>query len=154
MKNLKFHYILLFFLAACAQPKYLNEKKNVKFSDKPLTGDSCSYQFVKYNLCLNWYWEGSQPQAKKYASVVFYFYKNESPQNLFSNIEVPIKVKIWMDSMNHGGPGIKTKSLSNGTFHASGIYFIMERDWTLRFQLGKEGQESFEEIAVPLWIEP
>lgn len=140
-------------LTACAVPHYEDATRSDANHRTESAQSSCRLVFLKSSLCLNWYWEQATPKSLQYASmiVVFYDLKNMS---VIKAPENPLSVRLWMDSMNHGSSPTTVESLAPGVFRVSKIYFIMDRDWTVHFELGRGDATHFEEVVEQLWIDP
>ena len=144
--------VISLLMSACAVPNY--EDPSRPASNRVESAQSnCRLVFSKSSTCLNWYWETATPKSLQYASmiVVFYDLKNMS---VLKAPAYPLTVKLWMDSMNHGSSPTTVEAIAPGVFRVSKIYFIMERDWTLHFELARGDATHFEEVIEQLWIDP
>lgn len=143
---------LSFLILACAVPRYENVS-TLPQGRTESAQSSCRLAFKKSSLCLNWYWESAVPNSLQYASMIVVFYDSKN-MSVVKNPLAPFSVRLWMDSMNHGSSPTTVEMVAPGVYRVSRVYFIMDRDWTLHFELNKGDADNFDEVIEPLWIDP
>ena len=138
---MKFFFLLLLpLLFSCAKPNYVSPT-NLKDNTTP-SQTACPFYFSEQRLCLSMKWI-TYPTEEKLGVFVMKFYAEGFPDRPVTPRLDP-GVKLWMPSMGHGSSPVVITKLSDETYQASEIYFIMLGAWEIRYQL-KSNNEVIEE---------
>lgn len=118
----KLIYVFLGLSLGCANPEYLDDTHYL-----PQGSDSISCAQRIANICTDIIWnQGPSSQGESRFHIQF---DSELPESAV------LEVILWMPSMNHGSAPVTVKRISNSSFEASKVFFIMPGDWEVRILL-------------------
>ena len=126
--------------SSCAKPHYIDSAPlNERYSPSE---SSCPLYFSEERLCLKIRWI-TFPSESTLGVFIMTFFAEDAPERPISPRLTP-DVKLWMPSMGHGSSPVVIKSMSDGIYEVSDIFFIMLGDWEIRYQL-KSNDDVIEE---------
>lgn len=140
--------IIIFFAAACAQPKYLTKEQPQKNSDEKTAVSDKSAGFAQGDLFVSFKWI-EMPTDEAEGSALIRIWR----ANLADGSPVPVdplglpSAVLWMPSMNHGSSPVSVERLDIGTFKLNKIYFTMRGDWEVRVQIESSTSANDKNLA-------
>jgi hypothetical protein len=141
--------LVFLFLVGCAQPKYIDDNKNVQNNNSVYDAAvDCSTRFTQSQICLLWYWE-QKPNSSEVGRLIFKTYRLNSFDKTaieVNSVSIP-QVQLWMPGMGHGSTPTQVVQLDTGTYRVQNVFFIMPGEWDIRFQI-KDGDHINDEAVV------
>lgn len=143
--------LLLFWVAACAQPNYIT-KNNINSSEK--LSSSCEAQFKSNNqFCVQITWITEPTQNTKGQFLLKTFRSNLADNTpILDDLKGELHVDLWMPSMGHGSSPVSLQKLDTGTYKVSDVFFIMPGEWEIRFKLKDSTGQLIDEAIYSLRI--
>lgn len=126
----------VFLATACARPDYISRDEL-----NPSQADDCALTFTNSQLCLTVTWLNGPTVSGSSDFEVRFWDKNTGNKNgPYVNPPGTLGVLLWMPSMSHGSAPVTITPLAPGEFKVTNVYFIMPKDWEVRFSLENNGQ--------------
>ena len=121
--------ILLIFLLGCGDSPFINKEVSNEVRGTP----SLENELVLpgENIVLKLYWnEGPRLSDESKLTIILLDDNGRpiDPKNSF-------KIMLWMPTMGHGSFPVSVKKLSQGVYEAREMFFTMEGNWDVHFQL-------------------
>lgn len=136
MKAASLFLFLILGLLGCARPDYISKELL-----NPSSQGSCPLMFPKSSICFDITWINGPSTSGSSDFIARFWDKNTgSKDGPFIDPPGELKILLWMPSMSHGSAPVTLQKTSLGEFKVTNVYFIMPKDWEVRFTLEDQGQ--------------
>lgn len=140
-----FFVLLGWWVSACAQPNYATAEGSSPRGLDQKAGE-CSLKFSNLGFCVELSKYTKQTDDKPGAFLIKIYRKNADGSRESVDPKANLAVKLWMP-MGHGSSPIAVSRVDMETFNAEGIWFSMNGDWQIIFQL-KDANNNVVDEAI------